>query len=218
MLNINQLIGFAAGGSSGVLTYIGQNTVVNPGDPHTFVGAAIGAAAANRRVFVAIALADTTTATFNSITIGGISATIHIQASSTQSSVCIASAVVSTGTTANIVIDTSLGNPEDIVCLVYAAYGFLGTTPFDTATDTADPVSMLIDIPANGFVIAVAQHGASAVAFTFTGITEDYQATVAGMGNRMAGGSAKNLNAQTNRTVTLDGGTGACVGVAVSWA
>lgn len=220
MLKVNQLTGFNVGGTvAASLNYIGSTTLQNPSDPCTFTSAAIGTADAGRRVFVVIAVDDNSaTFTINTVTIGGISATIHVQASDTEGAVGIASAIVPTGTTANIVVDTSLTSPQDVSCSVYAAYNVVRTTPYDTDFDNAnDPSQTAVDIPDGGFVIAGCQHGNSGVAFVITGVTADYQATTPEAGFRWGSGHAKNLSAQTARLIQFDGGTGDSASVAVSW-
>lgn len=129
---------------------------------YTFTAQAIGAAAADRRIFVsATSSASSNNAAVSTITIGGISATIHAQAQNTGNTrngvVAIASAIVPSGTTADVVVThtTDVGVLLGCHVSVYRATGLVSGTPVDTATANA-PGSLLLDIPVRGFVIACA--------------------------------------------------------------
>lgn len=220
MLKLNQLVGFG-GGSTGQaqLNYIGRTTLQGPSDPVNFTSIAIGTAAADRRVFVVIMVDDNAaTVSLNSITIGGISATIHVTGVDTEILTAIASAIVPTGTTATVVVDTNLTSPQDVTCAVYTGYNLIRTTPFATDFDGAnDPSQTAVNIPAGGFVIAGCQHGESPTAFVITGVNEDFQVVTPEKGVRCASAHAKGLGAQTARFIEFNGGTGNSCSAALSW-
>ncbi len=124
-----------------------------------FTAQAIGAADIGRRVFVsATSSATTANSGISAVTIGGIAATIHAATNNTGNTrngvVAIASAIVPTGTTADVVVTHPL---PVLGChiSVYRASGLVSGTPFDTATSD-NAANLLIDIPVRGFVIACA--------------------------------------------------------------
>lgn len=129
---------------------------------YTFTAQAIGVAAANRRVFVsATSSATSINANISAVTIGGVAATIHAATANTGNTrngvVAIASAIVPSGTTADVVVThtTDIGVLLGCHISVYRATGLTSGTPFDTAT-TDNAGNLLIDIPVRGFVIACA--------------------------------------------------------------
>jgi hypothetical protein len=129
---------------------------------YTFSSQSFGADASDRRIIVAAyASAANINASTSQITIGGTSATIHAQAQNTGNTrngiVAIASASVPTGASGDIVVTYTAD--EFTVLLgcaisVYRAAGLVSGTPFDTATDFGASPSLLIDIPAQGFLVA----------------------------------------------------------------
>lgn len=92
----------------GTLTYRGvANTNNSAISVFTFAGCSIGTASADRWVFVSIAFHNNVARTLNGVTIGGVTAFVETVAGSGSTSnagqVVIASALVPTGTTADIV-------------------------------------------------------------------------------------------------------------------
>lgn len=129
---------------------------------YTFTARAIGAADIGRRIFVAATSSATSiNAHVSAVTIGGVSATIHAEAGNTGNTrngvVAIASAIVPSGTTADVVVThtADLGVLLGCHISVYRATGLVSGTPFDTAT-TDNAGNLLLDIPVRGFVIACA--------------------------------------------------------------
>lgn len=127
---------------------------------YTFTAQAIGAAAANRRIFVsATSSATSINAAVSAVTIGGIAATIHAATANTGNTrngvVAIASAIVPSGATADVVVThtADLGVLLGCHISVYRATGLVSGTPHDTAT-ADNAANLLLDIPVRGFVIA----------------------------------------------------------------
>lgn len=220
MLNLNQLIGFGAGGlSSAALSYIGKASTAAAVNPHTFTSQAIGAADATRRVFVTVHTfeAGSGIATPTAVTIAGISATQHVFQEDGSVSVSIWSAAVPTGTTGNIVI-TMDQTPNDIHIGVFRAINLVNATFHDDAMDDVDPISSIINIPANGILITACSNSSGTLAMTTGGATEVYDDEATDSGYRAAGAFASGLPAQTNRPWSFDGSNGAAAAVALSWA
>ncbi len=172
----------------------------------TFTSQSIGAADAGRRVFVGVLVAALQGLTVTSATIGGQAATIHASngADANEFFACIISAAVPTGTTADIILNLSETIADEIwsSIAVYRVLNLKSATAFDTASnDGADgSVSMSIDIPNGGFVIA----GCSAIAgdgpldiYTSTGVTESIESGPGVIGYAAA------LSAETNRSITF---------------
>lgn len=85
-------------------TTLTDNSNVGFGSSYTFSSVAIGAASANRLVIVGIMAGKPPGLTIGAVTIGGVSATSHGSNAQGASIVAMVSAIVPTGTTANIVI------------------------------------------------------------------------------------------------------------------
>lgn len=126
---------------------------------YTFTAQAIGVAAIDRRIFVsATSSAPSANVGISAVTIGGISATIHAASNNTGNTrngiVAIASAIVPSGTTADVVVTHPLSALGCHIS-VYRATGLTSGTPTDTAT-ADNAANLLLDIPVRGFVIACA--------------------------------------------------------------
>ena len=154
---------------------------------------AIGAAGANRRVFILVGIKPG--AVYQSLvsaTIGGVSATLHGQTNDTtyKYNVALISAAVSTGTTATISLTFSgAGDVDgDIYLASYAAYGLLSSTPVDLLTSNGDSlaqeVTQTVDVETKkgGVVLMGACVSAQAEDFDLSGVVENFQTTIDGPG------------------------------------
>lgn len=168
----------------------------------TWTAAPIGTASANRYVVVCV-LARLPSATLNSLTIGGTTATILLQRSVTNESPAIAILLVTTGTTADI-IATYSGNPARATMLSMSIINLVSTTPVGTIStgSVADP-SGTVNVNAGGCIIAIANTDNSTTGTTWTGVTEDYDA-VQGGAELVSGGHLDYASAVTPQTVTAD--------------
>jgi hypothetical protein len=164
---------FAGGGTPppAPLSYEYADTAGDVADltTYTFTGRAIGAAAASRRVVVAVT--TNSTRTVNAVTIGGVAATIDAtHAVGGAARLAYASAVVPTGATADVVVTLdAAGLGCDIV--IWA----LGTSSFvaSATSGSVDPLSMAVDTQTGDAVLAtVFESGVSAATFAWTGATE----------------------------------------------
>lgn len=122
---------------------------------YTFSSAALGTAAANRKVVVA-ACSMVTARTVSSMTINGISASeisgTYAATASTVNNISMWQADVPTGTTGDIVVTWS-GAQNRCGIGVWAVYG-AAATAHATATDTTSPWSQSVAVPAGGILIA----------------------------------------------------------------
>lgn len=212
MLMVNQLIGFGAAASSSPVTisYIGTTTNTADTATYTFTDHAIGTASADRVVLVAVSLRSPTAGvSISSMTIGGVSATEIVEASTgANATSAIYGLLVTSGTTATIVVTPSATGQRCQVS-VYAMTGNGGsTTAHATATDTTAPSSTTIDIPINGSAVGIsyAVDSGAVGAATWAGLTEDNDATLENTSNAY---SAAHLD-------STGGATGLSIGV--TWA
>jgi hypothetical protein len=179
---------------------------------YTFSDVDIGQAQDDRRIIVAIHSIQTSESSISSVTIGGVSATIHVNVNSVSTTndtdVAIASAVVPDGTTADIVITHSASRDMCFVG-VWSLYGETGSSPHATASDTSLTGLTLeasIDIPEGGALIAatMAANLDGRVTWSAT-ISENYDTNETPDGGDWAvvasGASRDGLGVQTGRTV-----------------
>lgn len=217
----------ARGAAAALVSFV---TTANDNDNNTnysISGVSIGAAAADRRVFALLCWSSTATGarTLNSASIGGVSATIHVQDGMSDSgqgglAAAIVSAAVPTGTTATIAASLS-GQGGSLDVGVYRVTGLGSATPHDTQSNTVSngAPSVSLNVPARGFVLAVVNHAATSSGNTWVGVDEDYDYDNGdGSPEIISGGHAQNLAAQSGRTVSATGASGVSVMVAGSWA
>lgn len=175
----------------------------------TFTSMALGSAETGRRVVAVIgydsagSLNDIT-----SVTIGGVSATLHIaQQDGSGRTVEIWSATSVSGTTGNVVVAVNGTGSYAMSVDIYKVMDSDGV--YDTAggTTSADTVSGAIDVEARGVIVAGAYFTASSLSssdIVFTGVTQDNtdNANVGNVARRSAVGSYAASTLTTNRTVS----------------
>lgn len=135
------------------------------------------------------------------MTVGGVSATL-IGAQLVSSDPCeLWQAAVPTGTTGDIVVTMSAG----MLNLGIAVWRVVGAAAAVTEmlTSTADPMNVAIDCPANGVIIAIAGNHFSGATFTWTNLTERFDApTEDSNGDYYTGASDNFASTQTNLSIT----------------
>jgi hypothetical protein len=132
MLNITELIGFGVGGGpAATIALTGSSSGSSTTSTLTYTDAPIGVAATNRVVWVAVGIRGSggNARTINSITIGGVTATLVATTSSAQAS-AIGYLVVAAGTTATVIVTCS-GDASRHVIHVGTVYPE-SATPIDT--------------------------------------------------------------------------------------
>jgi hypothetical protein len=171
-LALTGLIGFGGYFAPKSLTFTDHATDTANLTTYTFSARAIGTAASDRRVHVLVHGGGVGDTTLSSVTVGGVSATINVQASSGQHTSAIATAAVPTGTTGDVVVTFSGGKARCGIG-VYASTGLSSETAVDTDSSTADPATATLTSVAGGFVLALAA-GDNSSSLTWTNVTEDY--------------------------------------------
>lgn len=218
MFQLTELTGFNAAAAVAAQTPVTINyvgTTVDTGDTstYTFTNHAIGTASADRVVLVAVCVRSATAGiSISSMTIGGVSATELVEASTGANvTSAIYGLLVTSGTTATIVVTPSNSSQRCAVS-VFEMTGTGGaTTTSATATDTSPPSSTTITIPANGAAVGLsfATSGSAVGTGTWAGLTEDNDADLENTNNHY---SAAHLNSVSGAVglsvgVTWSGGT-----------
>ena len=193
------------------ITVLNRGSFVNIGSSgaSTFTATAypIGTASSTRRVIVGVVTANLNATAVShlitSATIGGVSATIDVQVSSSssrQTGVHVISATVPTGTTANIVLNFDNAFGSRVVVGIYgvAIDGLVSTTPVTarTVASSTSPLSTTLATTSGGFLIAGVMSydgGGISASVAWTGATEqndqtalastDFTASFADVGN-----------------------------------
>lgn len=108
------------------------------GTSFTFSSKALGAADANRVIIIAGSFRAATAVTVSSLTVGGVSATLDIEARETSSGVTeafVAHAAVPTGTTGDVVLTLSASTARAAIT-VYRVTKYAAATPSKTGSGT----------------------------------------------------------------------------------
>jgi hypothetical protein len=166
---------------------------------HTYTNVAIGPARSDRIVVIVYGAYGGENPT-GGITIGGVPATIHINARpSSNPRIIIASAPVPSGTTANVVC-TYGGNTSNTLLIIgcYSLYGIGSQTPVATASDGtatsgAHSVALNVTGPAGIVICGTVHEGFDA---TWTGAIKDLD------NGSLCLASQDNLATETPRTIT----------------
>ena len=196
MLTINQLTGFAGQGNHAQASFIASsdNTSLTIGT-HDATFSSINLGAPKPKRIIAVCIAGyylplyTTALTINSVTIGGISATIVANLSETStyqgsegSASCIAYIEESTLTSANIVVNytvsSSGGSAEsDLTVAVYNITNQNNNAPYNTSSNSGNSgtsVSENVSVPLLGCTIGAATNGGGGPGnASWTNLTQD---------------------------------------------
>jgi hypothetical protein len=201
--------GNAAGATGGVgppvLEYIGENGLNSKVSSATFTAEPIGDAAADRLVVVGVTSKSNGAGSF-SCTIGGVAATkVEEEYSNVKANTAIFALEVSAGTTADIVI-TSTINQNHFGIGVYKLTGLASPTKkasnsqYTSGTGTA-AADLNVD---SGDVIVgfVSIDSSTANQISYAGLTEDYDAV---HGKQCGGGSHTCTTGETPRSLDANG-------------
>jgi hypothetical protein len=187
------------------VTYIDSHSTGTDASSHTYASVSIGTASADRLVVVA-AIDDPRN--ISGVTIGGNAAAQlrDAQAGGSGNSADMWGLVVPTGTTATIVVSYSGGNASRGAIGIWTVTGHdPAQLPYDSAAYTGNGTggTMQLDVVADGAIIA-AGYSVSDPAFSWTGITEDFEINVESSANHASGASATTGSTQSNYSVTVN--------------
>lgn len=189
----------AAGGGAATVDYVANYTSASDAATYTFTAADIGTADSDRTVVVAVAstrFANPATV-ISSVTVGGLSATELIQFNNTPGDTGVVGLYaidIAAGTSADIIVTFS-GSGSRCGIGVYRCTG-ISTTPNDTASTGASGGSESVAATTGGAVIGVA-HVAANAGFTWSGLTEMYDARIASENGAHTGASLEVPSATT---------------------
>ena len=120
---------------------------------YTFASQNLGTASADRRIVVGVRGNAAGGGTVSSATIGGVSATIHINNGAANGSTATISAIVPSGTTGDIIITWSTTQNECGI-VAYSIKGETSATPEFALSDLTTPLDITPTILGNTAVIA----------------------------------------------------------------
>jgi len=203
-----------------VVTFIGATMNTSAATIYTFTAVNIGTASSDRLVVVSAQAGTNNSRTISTVTIGGNAATILANSTAAPNPVCMAQLLVTTGTTANIVV-TWNGGVSRTRINVWTVTGYQSATPlvgssFPGTTTTA-PSCTINSIPArSGLVVGAFNQSSTAGSVTVTsgGTNIDDDAISS---NHFYGGHLNDA-ASGNRTFTITfPNTGSSRIIAAAW-
>jgi hypothetical protein len=153
--------------------------------------------------YVVLVISESTTS-ITSLTVGGISCTRKVYATGSRYISIWVSDTAVTGTTATITMtcSTSMDNEVAVYSLVDA---LTPGTLYTSATDSSDPLSQGVGVPAGGCILAgaIADNGGSC---TWTGVEKDVDGTTANYDSSFGSlGPPDNVvSAEGSRTITAN--------------
>lgn len=208
-------LGMLVGRRRAQSTYVGTASSSSNASSYTFSGQAIGTAASDRYVIVAATGGANFSQSINSCTVGGAATTRVANVSGFEcAAIFITNAPVTSGTTADIVINCS-STLLQMQSVVYVING--SPVLHDTLATTGTNPSGSIDAALNGCIVAIATHNDSSHTATWTGLTENDDTALED--NRNTWASLNPTAAESNRTVgvTFSSSVAGDVLVAASW-
>ena len=135
---------------------------------YTFASQNLGAPSADRRIVVSTKGIVGGGGTVTSATIGGVSATIHLNNSITFGSVATFSAIVPTGATGDIVVNWSK-TQNNCSIIAYSVKGESSPTPAFATSDTSSPLDITPSISGKTAVIGFGASQSGGAHFTWSG-------------------------------------------------
>lgn len=194
-------------------TYIGTTQTNSNNTTHALTNVSIGAADNYRRIVVTVGTVGTGSGdTVNTVTVGGVSLTKHVEVSGAIG-VAVFSEVITTGTTATIVVTTS-GN-SDIAVRVFNITG--ATSSYSSSSSASGTTTSITSSPnltvgANDVgVFAASQQSGNAVSESVSTGTRTESSDVtftANSSRRTAAGYVTYDSSSSSATITLTGDSG----------
>lgn len=202
-------------------TYNGNYNSASDLTTYSFTGCNFGSARSDRLIAVVIQARASPVAsrTLSSITIGGVTGTVHVENTISGVPCVIASALVPTGTSGTVSLTWSAGMGGVSISL-YSMYNLSSNTPNGSWSNTwsSGNCSTAVAVKSNGILLAATTVGGTN-AVTYTTITKDwdFQFTIdSGVVRTTAGGSAtiSSSNSSLSITATCSGNTAGVLSVA----
>lgn len=160
-------------GSIVTLTYQDHAETTSAGSSHSFVAMGVGSASADRYIIAAFGFRAAAGTTISSVTIGGVSATEAVFVENGTQHAAIYVALVPSGTTATVVINTS-AICGFVYCTTNSITGIGSVTPSSTASSIAAAPTAAMSCLANGAIFGCANvTGGGTISATWSGLSED---------------------------------------------
>lgn len=188
--------------SSVVATFTGHAENTANQTTYTFTTQPFSTAAAGRLIVVGFVGTGTGPFSISSVTIGGVAATLVVaQAfSGSNASAEFWQATVPTGTTGTVAVTWSTGISNCGIG-IWALYG-ARTTPFDTGSSTASPMSDTLNIASGGAALGIAGSLSQTSTYTWANLTERFDTAIETT-DTFTGASSQFQNAQTGLAITV---------------
>lgn len=161
-----------------MLNFLQQTQDLTTQTVFTFLAQNLGTVDAERYIIISIAARKAGTAgVINSVTIGGVTATIIDQGTSivggNNSTSGLYIVKVPAGATGDVVVTMSTAFLRCSIAL-WRATGLLSPTPVDTAKVTTEISALTIDVPKGGFIIGGAMMAVAAASATWVNLSENF--------------------------------------------
>lgn len=207
------LIGGASGPSVDMTDSAAQ---VCSGGVATFSGLNVGAAKAGRLIVLGIGSQHGTTSNISSVTINGNAVTTHESTSGVQLAYALVSLAVASGTTIDVEVSMSIGNPE-VSVVVWALNDLDSHTPVDTTEDNAASATIDLDVATvdDAVVVGFGVVGNTSATVSWTGLTERVDAH--GSSSTYSGADAERVTGEALRNISAAFSSGNARGCSGCW-
>jgi len=188
------------GASAAKVAQLSYHTVVSSttnASSYTFSSVDIGTASSDRLVIVTVhAVTATSAINITGVTVAGVSATEQVTAPNTNIRTAIYTALVSSGTTANITVTTSI-TAGSMAVATYSLKNYNSATPESTLSVEGTPTATgNLTFGSNAAVVAATSGGTASSTVSWSSpLTENYDTEVED--RPRSGASASSLSAQT---------------------
>ena len=189
-----------AGGGEGV-EYLSLSTTSTGTTTRTVSGVGFGTAANNRNIIIAVHTRYRAPA---SATIGGVTATLHALFSDVYAHTAIFSAVVPSGTSGDVTVTHTGGNPEQFALAAWVAYS---TLTYDSHATNGAGKTVTVTAPSDALVIAAMTtlHVVVGLEYEFTTPTGDYATGTTNMSMQSLGAHSQPSAGEYTVVVTSGG-------------
>jgi hypothetical protein len=185
---------------------------------YTYTAVPFGSARSDRIIVVSIVASNSASRSVSSVTIGGVSATLVSSSNSAAGLIFTATyyAVVPTGTSGTVSVVFS-GATRDVGVGVYSIVDASSSTPLSGGTysnSSSNSGSITLSTSADAVIIGGVIVGTAVTAFTWSGVSSDFQSFAITRGRGFASGTA---NTSSTTVSVNSNSTSALYITAASW-
>jgi hypothetical protein len=181
---------------------------------YTFSSVSFGAADGNRKIIIAFGSRAAFSRTVVSATIGGVAASIAVQAGTGNDTTALLVASVPTGATGDVVVTLSAGALRAGIAIYRVVASTL--TLDDTDSGTGTTVGMSLDIAAGGIAIATATSRGNSN-HSYTGLNEDCEESLESAAAIFSSASDVFGAASTGHAISVSSNGYAAAVVSATW-